>query len=390
MERRNHEAEHGLGINVGPAVSSIITFVMRCTVVAHNEFFPPLRRQEDRIELTLPGKLWSEGWNQIFEHQEGLRKYIRHYHPSPREELNFIKTITQVYDILMSLDEEDYRSILGAMRLYQLAFFAAREDLSLAYSLLVATIDAVSSSLKGKIKFRDIDTEGKLAKTMAEIELDQKLQNVIKSTITHDAGLKKRFSKFIVNNLPKTYWKGDYSMMKELDALTEGFHSGQFDRDLSEVLPEPIKQQLLKRADEMQKEYEELKKRRAESGPRWVFNKEQREWMLNYLQTHLELVLDNTYDSRSELFHRGRGFPKKALKEDLTDWIPEIIEEDFWEFFEKHSGHKWGRYLDKKGRIFRCCSCGDEKEVKLMLDIRVFERMVHGSIFNYLLSLNNT
>lgn len=391
LGRPNHEVEYPLGINIGPAMSSIISFVMRCPVIAYNKFFTPLRRQEDNIQLTLPGKLWSEGWNHIFEHQEGLRSHIRHYHPSPLEEQNIIKTMTQVYDLLMSLDEEAYQSILGAMRLYQLAFFTAREDLSLAYSLLVAAVDTISSSLKTKVKLRDIDPKGKLTKAMAEIGLDEELQSAIKNLVTYDEGLTKRFSTFIIDNLPhSTFWKGDYSVMKELDLLASRYHSGQFLRDLGEGLPEPMRQELLKQADEMQKQYEELKKQRPERERRWLFNKERREWMLNYLQTRLDRVLANTFGSRSELFHRGRSFPKFTLKEEFTDWIPDVFEEDFRDFVGEHFKHKWSYHLTQKGKIFRSCSCGDRKEVKMMLGIRVFERMVHDSIFSYLLKLNNT
>lgn len=360
---------------------------MRCLVISYNEFPPPLHIQKDNIQLMLPGKLWAEGWENIFEFQGGLREYLRYYVPSPEEEQHLVKIMEQVYDILMKINEEVYHAIIGAMRLYQLALFATRVDFSLAYSLLVASVDAASSGVKAKVRMQDIDPEGKLTNLMEKLHLDEQLQNAIKGLITYQESLTKRFSNFILENLPDTFWEGDYSMIRELDLLRNGHRSGQLLRDLSESMPEPIKQELIRRAEEEKKSYEEFKKQRPERERRWIFNKERRDWMVDYLRAHLDRVLANTFESRSELFHRGKGFPKTVLKEEFTDWIPDVFEEDFRDHMNKHFDHGWSYQLNHKGRILRSCSCGNRKEVKVMLGIRIFERIVHDSILNYILGL---
>lgn len=394
LARQDHEIkdmslEYFEGVNIGPAISSILSFVMRCAVIAFNQPSFPLVGPKDSFRLSNDGKHWAESWGNILYRQDGLRRYLRGYHPTPQEEQDLIKTMTQVYEILMDLDETTYQSMMRVMRLYQLAFFTAREDSSLAYSLLVAAAEATSSGFKVKVRLRDIDPEGRLEKVMEELQFDDQLQNLIKRDIAHQETLTKRFSNFVSNNLPDTFWEGDYSMAAETDLFSEGYRSGQFDRDLSKWVPEPIREKLLREAEEKKEQYEEFKKQRL---PSWVLNKEEREWWRNYYRVHLDRVLRNTYESRSKLFHVGRGFPKKALKEGFVDWIPELIDEDFWKFHEKHLDpeHRSSHHLDKEGRIFRTCSCGYEKETKMILNIWVFERMVHDSIFNYLLKLNKT
>jgi hypothetical protein len=97
--------------------------------------------------------------------------------------------------------------------------------------------------------------------------------------------------------------------------------------------------------------------------------------------------LSNTFHSRSRLLHGGVGFPKYALEPNFTDWVPDVIEADFRDFIQTHYEHKWQYSLDEKSRIYRTCSCGDKTEVKMMLGIHVFERIVHDSMLNYILSL---
>jgi hypothetical protein len=375
-----------IGVNIGLAMSSIMSFTLRSLVISYDEFFPPLHLEGSDHRLSVPGELWVEGWQNIFERQEGLRRYLQSYVPSPQEEENLVKITQQVYEILMKIEEEKYQSIMGALRLYQMAYFIARIDYSLAYSLLVAAVDAASSSICTKTKLKDIDPEGKLKRIMEELQFDGTLQNAVNSIITHHKSLTKRISNFILENLPSTFWEGDYSMVREAEIMSEHYWSGQFLRDLSKSFPEPLKQELIRQAEEHQRVYKEFKKKKSEVDRRWIFNKEQRKWMISYLRDHLDRVLTNTFGSRSELFHFGKGFPKFALREEFHDWIPDVFEEDFPSFSKKHVEHTWDYSLDK-GRIFRTCSCGDREEVKVMFGICVFERIVHDSILNYILGL---
>lgn len=398
------KVDYPLRLNVGQALSSLMSFVMRCSVISFNERFPAFRLEIDRPsgmeDLSGPAFSWAENWEDMLGLKPGsevksLRRYLHGLIPSPAEEQNLLKTIRQVYEILMKIDEEVYYSIIGAMRLYQLALNSAKVDFSLTYSLLVAVVDAVSSGLKAKVKLRDIDPEGKLMKLMEQLQFDKQLQEAVKNLIVYHESLTERFSNFIAENLPNTFWEGDYSMSRELDLFADsiGKHhwSGQHLRDIADGVPEPQRQELLRRAEEDKKRYEEFLKERPERKKhRWVIDDDRRKWMMSYLRTHLGRVLRNTFESRSELFHRGRGFPKIGLKEESTDWIPDVFEEDFREFMGEHLEHRWNYSLDEKGRIFRSCSCGDRKEVKVLLGIHVFERMVHDSILSYLLKMNNT
>jgi len=371
--------------NVGPAISSIMSFVMRCTVVGYNEFGPPIGGKDNSPQLIFIGREWPIIWGEAFRNLEGLRRNIASYHPSPQEEMRLIETMRSVYDLLMNAKEEDYYSIMGSIRFYQLSHWVAREDQSLAYALLVAAIDSLSSRGKPK-RFGDVDQEGKIAVALEEAGLDKNVQAAVKNLIAQSVGLKELFSDFIIRNLPETFWEGDYSLSKELDTVSEQYFSGQFLRDLSESLPETEKQELLRQAEEQQKHYEEMKNRRAKNGKLPFFNKEHRESMLKYLSVFFDRVLKNTYDGRSDLFHRGKGFPKKALEGEFNDGLPVIVEEDLWEFVEKHHGHGKVDYLinQKNGIITRVCSCGNKKVVRMMPEIGVFERIVHDSILNHL------
>jgi len=377
--------------NIGPALSSIMSLVMRCAVVAYNEWGAPIGGKVTSPRLIFTGREWPVIWGEAFKRLEGLRRNISLYHPSPQEELSLIKTMTRIYDLLMNSKEKDYFSIMRAMRFYQLSHWVAREDQSLAYALLVAAIDSLSS--RGKLKrFRNIDPKGQITNALQEAGLDENIQNAVKSLIAQGVGLKQLFSNFIVDNLPNTFWHGDNSLSKEFDMLSEQHFSGQYLRDLAECMPEPERQELLKQAEEQEKHYKEMKNRRAENSQMPVFDKERREYMLNYLSAFFDRVLKNTYDSRSDLLHRGKGFPKKVLEGEFPpDELPVMAEEDFWEFWEKHHDHGKVSYLvnERTGIIIRTCPCGNKKVVRMMLEIGVFERIVHDSILNYLINTSS-
>jgi hypothetical protein len=375
-------------INIGPAISSIMSFIMRCAVVAYNEFGPPISGKETSPQLIFTGRDWSNIWERTFRGFEGLRERAASHHPPSQMELEMIKTMTHTYRLLMNAKDEDYYSITAAMRLYQLSHLVAREDQSLAYALLVASIDSLSCRGKRK-RFREIDEEGKISDALEKAGLDQSIQTAVESLITQGVGLKESFSRFIIDNLPDTFWEGDYSLSRELDMISEQHFSGQYLRDLSESLPEPERTEMLKQAEEQQKQYELAKSRKPRNNQVSTRNKEHREFMLNYLSRFFDRVLKNTYDSRSDLFHRGKGFPKKALdREFLTGGLPVLAEDDMWEFMEKHGLHGKVDYVmnEKNGIITRICACGNKRQVKMMLEIGVFEKIVHDSVLNYLVS----
>ena len=377
---------HPFEQNIGISISAILCFVMRCTVVSYNSFFPPMHEHEGNVKLSFQGKAWAESWNNVFRAQEGLRSNVQNRHPTTEEEQSLIDTFIQIYKKLMSLDDETYHSVMGALHLYQLAFFVAHEDLSLSYSLLVASIDALSKNLRPKIKFKDIDSKGKLLRAMNEIGLEDSVEEAVKNLIVSGKGLTKAFCAFMERYLPETFWNGDHSLRNEMQKLGEEYWTGQYYTDLAEHAPPEVKEKLLKRAAEERRAYETFKKEHPRRDDRFPL-KANREVMLKYLQTYFEKVLTNTFGGRSELFHSGKAFPKHTLKEETMDWVPDIFEDDLREFLFAHLGHKWNYELTDKGKIIRRCSCRDKKEIKVILGVRVFEKMVHDSVLNYIQSL---
>ena len=374
--------------DIGLAISSIVSFVMRRMVIAYNEPNPPYWPISLSDIIPPFMKSWVAIWNKNFSYFVGIRRRISTYHPSPEEEKTLIETMNSVYDIVLGLGEKEYYELMAAMRLYQLAHLIVIEDESLAYGLLVAAIESLSS--RGKtIKFKDIDRKGSIVKALEEAGLDENMIAAVKNQIVQASGVKKRFCDFVVDNLPSTFWEGDYSLSREMNRMIEEESSGQYYRDLSEYLPEPEKQEIMKLAEEQQRQYEERNKRKKENEKLIKVTKREK-IMLDYFRTFLRKVLANTYDCRSILFHGGKSFPKKALEERIfLSWVPDLIEDESAEFLEKHNDHQWNYRINRNnGEITRVCSCGNEESVKMMLDLRVFERVVHDAILNYIIKLS--
>lgn len=373
--------------NIGPAISSIFSFAMRCLVVAYNDFSPPFISKGGFPDIIHSGKEWADIWTKSFRYFEGLRKGISNYHPLPQKETELIATTAKIYEKIMRLEEKDYYSFMGAMRLYQMAHAVGREDESLAYALLVAAIDSLSSQVKTEGKGKDVKQEIKIEKCLEKAGLDENTIIAVMNLIAQSKGVKQVFCDFIISNLPSTFWDGDYSYTKEVEETTEGDVSGQYYRDLSENLPEPEKAIILEFAERLERHFEEIKRKKGVDSSQSTLN-ERTKAKLGYFRAHFRTVLSDTYDCRSDLFHRGRSFPNKALESSFSDWLPELFEEDLFEFIEKHSGHRW-KYLvnEKTGRIVRQCSCGNKKTIrKMLLGLGVFDIIVHDSILNYLLN----
>ena len=322
------------GTNVGLALSLIISFVMRSFAISYNgKVWPFLDDDREYKTLTGPCYLWVNCF--------GKMCLLNNFGGIPLgfdiHDNELMYHINEVYNILMEINEEEYLSIMGALHLYWLAYYVYLVNNSLSYSFLVASIEAISDPIY-KLKY------------------------------------KEKFIKFIKENMPDDFFETYYSRAE--------IYGMDMEKHLSNVI---------ERANKKEKPELEMKlknyKRDRKVRQRMIKENENFQWKMEYLLKYFEKVLSNIYDARSKVFHSGRDLLSFIFKEDMFDWMPDIFEADYNEFMEDHLEHKFKYDVTPSGKIKRICSCGDRREIKFLLGIRLFETLVHKSILNYILKL---
>lgn len=322
------------GTNVGLALSLIISFVMRSFAIPYNGKVWPFYDEENKI-LTGPCDLWVN----CFENMCSLNSFSGIPFGFGVHDHELIYHINDVYNILMEINEEEYLSIMGALHLYWLAYYVYLVNNSLSYSFLLATVEAISSTMYKDIK-----------------------------------GKSKKIIKFIKENMPDDFFETYYSRAE--------IYGMDMEKHLSNVI---------ERANKKDKSELEIMlerhKRKQQIIEQQIKDDKNFQWKMEYFQKYFEKVLSNIYDARSKVFHSGKDLPSFIFKEDMFDWMPDIFEADYNEFMEDHLEHKVKYCVSSGGEIKRICSCGDRKKIKFLLGIRLFETLIQKSILNYILKL---
>ena len=191
----------------GEALARILSFSLRRRVKTHRWAYdaknPPKELPED-VSIRLPSI--SVGPEMLL--QQPL---------SEEEQHKRLKTFTKIYRKLINMDKKEYLYVLRALRLYQLSLLNYREDIGLAYTLLVAAIESVAQHfLDFKPTFNDLPDASKWKKILAKVPEPHKTD--IKNYLVKKeqfSGLK--FRKFIEKYLPDSFWASPDSRAIELD-----------------------------------------------------------------------------------------------------------------------------------------------------------------------------
>ena len=279
---------------------------------------------------------------------------------------------------------------MRSLRLYQLGLQVVDLDENLAYSMLVAAIESISVISKAKTKIAEKEkVMNALDLVLSKFDIEKGQIEYLQEQLVKGLSLQKRFTGFIRDNLPTSFWDGDYSLTTETHKQAEYEWSGQSDRDKATLEENPErKKELLSVAEKKKREWKKLLESQPYAGETPFIKKEDvtRKWTIQYMRNNLEVILETTYDCRSRMLHKGQNFPKIALEEESFDWIPKIFDVFPQGKFEEHWTHKFSYVLDNKKRlILKCDDCGKEIiKIIVMFNLRVFERLVHDTIFNAL------
>jgi len=258
----------------GEALAPVLSFSLRRRVKAHRRAYdamnPPKKLPED-VSIRLP----SVSVGPELSLQQPLSK---------NEQARRLETFVKIYKKLMEMDEKEYLATLRAFRLYQLSLLNYREDIGLAYTLLVAAIESVANCfLDIKFTFDDLPDAENWNKLFNELKIPKPHVAKIKDKLvkrTQFLGLK--FRKFIAKYLPDSFWTSPDSRAIELDDY------------INELRKEHL--------DHFEAEYR--KQRNHFESYWWLYTSERK-----VTKNELDSVLKAIYDLRSQFAHRGKSPP---------------------------------------------------------------------------------
>lgn len=137
--------------------------------------------------------------------------------------------ISNLIDILFSLDYKTYRIVMQSLRLIHLSLITKRDDFGLAYLLIVSAIESIAQEAikRDEVKRKDAD-EAAWKEKSKEDPLFQSLLAAYLDSRGKNEYLRERFVKFIEKYAPVENWeKYVVHPMQDLVDSIEGINSSQ-------------------------------------------------------------------------------------------------------------------------------------------------------------------
>jgi hypothetical protein len=297
------------------ALAPILSFSLRRRVKAHRASYdtenPPKQLDKD-VSIRLPSVSVGP--------EASLQQRL-----SKEEQYLRIKTFVEIYETLMKMGEKEYLAAMRALHLYQLSLLNYREDIGLAYTLLVASIESVAQGfLDIGFSYDDLGDSEEWDRTFAELGISEPHLTCIRNKLVEKAHfLGLRFRRFIEKYLPDSFWVSPDSRAKELDDYIE----------------------------ELTKEHFGEKEDKSHFESYWWLYTPERKVTKN----ELDDVLKSIYELRSRFAHRGISPPSEVV--------------DHYETAEI----KWE--MDNEGRV---------QYRRAIPSYFWFEKVVHESVSNLL------
>lgn len=210
-------------------------------------------------------------------------------HSQERQQLKEINP-SEVYRLLMNLqrmDREIARSFILSMRLYHSAVEIMYSEPEFAYLFLVLSIEAIASKLdiklcdngEGRTELEEyLDSTYRGWRDYCDISTREKRQKVVDMLLEKAYFVRRKFQKFVQNNLPEVFWNET-----EDDAKPDYVYS------VIAAGPDGKGREYMRHSDKTIQKWERIEKNK------------------------LKQALDNIYNARSEFVHEGARFSASIM-----------------------------------------------------------------------------
>lgn len=384
---------HFFGPNLGEPISSIISFSFRCASTTYNGDMPVISGHTKDNSLNPIVASWASSYKQIFLGQSRLHRYQTYNAPMPDIESEMFEEAEKIYEKLLSLEDSPYIDLMRILRLYQLAQISSLYDMSLSYTLFIASLDA-AAAIAGNVRIDQDSRVDGLMHYMEKSGFDENDRKIVKGSLLTSRSLTEQFCNFVEKYLPSAFWNGDYSMISELDKMHEIYSSGQYYRDLAEVAPTEAERKSLEEAARNI----ETQRKPAKRPNSYFSNVNDRQALLEFVRENMRIWLKQAFNMRSTMLHRGINFPIEATGDSIgNDWLPDVFKITNWEEHMEASRKRIRQtgerppfhqaYLIKENGAFKvACKCGVRpKRMEMIFAINVFEKIVHDTLLAFIM-----
>jgi hypothetical protein len=201
---------------------------------------------------------------------------------TPEERKKRIADMKMIFEKLRKIGKDEYLAIIRALHQYQLALLTYRDDIGLAYTLLVSCIETMAQQFVKdndlKVDFSCIHDHQLWERLFIRNDLPKELSDEIRKTlIKRERFLSLKFRFFVINTLPGSFWASPDSRAKEFDDYIESLRVRYFDEHKKQG------------PDHMRTWW-------------WLYDPERKP-----RREELESLLKDIYDVRSEFSHLGES-----------------------------------------------------------------------------------
>lgn len=118
-----------------------------------------------------------------------------------------LSSLSEWFDLIMALEDKVHHKFILAVRLYHKAILLIEEEPDLAYLNLVSSVEVLCQDVElDGITLADVDSE--LAKLVNLLD-DNIRDNIKKRILNREKFIKRKFVKFILDNVDDSFWFGD-------------------------------------------------------------------------------------------------------------------------------------------------------------------------------------
>lgn len=148
-------------------------------------------------------------------------------------QLYYFEDVCNFVEVLYSIDLGNYEIIMQAMRLIHLSLMTKKLDFGLAYSLVVAAIEAIAQHAVTQAEVEiTYDEESEWAARSRNEPDFKMLFNAFKSARHGNRGLSKRYIRFILNHAPIEKWEAIVPITSGQKGIMEFWTENHLKRNL--------------------------------------------------------------------------------------------------------------------------------------------------------------
>lgn len=201
IEERIEQAEVGSGVLISHTIAPFLTDFAALATFGLRAIVSPDPAVVDRLTSKLPGLASYDPPNNL------IRRYFDERIRLQEVEITRFK---ELVDQLLALDRRHFLGAMRAIRTFVTALHRMRDDLGLAYTLLVSAVESLAQGFDGyTTSWEDVDERKRVPVDRALAKASKRTSDAIREAIlsSEHTSLARRYRAFVLHHVDRHYFR---------------------------------------------------------------------------------------------------------------------------------------------------------------------------------------